>query len=138
MRVLEEAKPPLNQLAHFGVKGMHWGRHKAPDSGAARKPLPSRPVSKFTTERPRALSTRSEGHAPTREDQLVGRAINQGFERATRPAMDTFIRNIPPHQQSSDPRVNALLKRTLDQGLDRVEADAGREFMSRLPTTFRQ
>jgi hypothetical protein len=24
-----EEKPPLDELAHFGVKGMHWGQHKA-------------------------------------------------------------------------------------------------------------
>jgi len=30
-------KPPLNDLIHFGVLGMHWGRHKAKESNAVRE-----------------------------------------------------------------------------------------------------
>jgi hypothetical protein len=31
MIIQGEEKHPLNELAHHGVLGMHWGRHKAPD-----------------------------------------------------------------------------------------------------------
>lgn len=36
-------KPPLDELAHYGVKGMKWGQHKSQSSGGA---TPSRKVKK--------------------------------------------------------------------------------------------
>lgn len=40
-------EPPGNHLEHFGVKGMHWGHHKAKDVGGS---APSKPKKKPTTK----------------------------------------------------------------------------------------
>lgn len=42
-----------------------------------------------------------------------------------RSGMKHLVKNIPPHNQSSDPAVNAVLNRAMSQGLDRVEERAG-------------
>lgn len=74
----------------------------------------------------------------SREEALVARSLNQAYERKVAPAMNHYVANIPPHNQSSDPAVNALLNRALSQGLDRVEAQAGQGFGAGLPGRYRQ
>ena len=128
-------KPSLEELVHFGTKGMRWGvRHKPKPPTRAQR-MHERVNG---PERPRALSTKADQNNPSREDQLVGRVIGQAHQRAVQPHLDRFDANIPKHNQSSDPRVNELLSRTLQQARNSVEADAGRAFMQGLPTTFRQ
>lgn len=124
MIIAGQEKPSLDSIKHFGIRGMKWGRRKAHDSG------------KSAPAQPRTLPRSSEGRAPTREEQLVGRAVNQGHARVVGPAMAKFVRDIPPHQASSNPAVEALLNRALSQGVNRVEAEAGRAFMEGLPVQF--
>lgn len=104
-------------IAHFGIKGMRWGvKKKSKFSGAS------------APRRPKEATKDS-----SREEQLVSRALNQGYDRVVGRAMATHVINIPKHSQSSDPRVNELLSRVLTQSLNRVEAEAGRKFMENLP-----
>lgn len=127
-----------NNLIHFGVKGMHWGQHRRQSvstSASRHNPVPRRPASP-----PQRFSGASEPRRPkevgsnaSREEQLVSRSLNQAYMRAVGPAMAVHVMNIPDHKQSSDPRVNELLNRVLTQSLNRVEEQAGRQFMSGLP-----
>lgn len=125
MTMIQE-KPSLEELVHFGIKGMHWGSRKKSTS-----------TGQTTPSRPRKNSTKSEGRPQTREDIVVSRAIQQGYARVVGPPMAKFVRDIPPHQKSSDPKIQAVLDRALSQGLDRVEANAGKAFVQGLPAQFR-
>ena len=116
-----------SDFAHFGIKGMRWGvRRKKQFSGV------SEPVG------PRATSSKSAAGKPeTRENALVSRAINQGYQRSVGPSMAMYVRDIPRHNKSADPKVQALLDRVLQQGLNRTEEQAGRRYMEGLPATYR-
>ena len=113
------------ELAHFGIKGMRWGVRRKPKFTGVTEPAG-----------PRALSTKTVGRPVTKADELVGRAVNQGYQRSVGPAMAVFVRDIPRHNKTTDPRTQAVLDRALSQGLNRVEEQAGRRYMQGLPPTF--
>ena len=116
-----------DDLAHFGIKGMRWGvRRRQSFSGV------SAPV------RPRATSSKSApGRPESRENQVVSRAINQGYDRDVGPSMAMFVRDIPRHSKSTDQKTQAVLDRALSQGLNRVEEQAGRAYLQGLPGMYR-
>lgn len=60
-----EEKPPLDQLAHFGVKGMHWGQHKADLPGVSRDV--NRDAAKAAKEFARAKAFFGEGAGTRRK-----------------------------------------------------------------------
>lgn len=106
-----------NFLEHAGIKGMRWGK---------------RTVKKSTTPiRPRAGT---EGK--TREQQLVNRAVEQGYTRVVTPALNKVVLNTPKYSMSSDPAVNALLSRVGNQASNRVESEAGSTFMANMPSSY--
>lgn len=115
MIILEGGNPPLHELVHFGIKGMRWGRRKK--------------FSGISAPRTPREATKNS----SREEQLISRVTNQGYVRVVGPPMARYVRDIPNYKQSSDPKVNALLSRTLTQGVNRVEEEAGRAYMLNLP-----
>lgn len=62
-------KPPLDELAHFGVKGMHWGQRKSEIPGVSRKT--SHDAAKDAKEFARAKQFYGEG-AGTRRKLIKG------------------------------------------------------------------
>jgi hypothetical protein len=121
-------------LAHFGIKGMHWGTHKAqPGSPKISSTRPTSKKPRFTGTKPPSRPREATSDA-VRADQIVAKALNRGYDRSVGVAMATHIRDVPSHSHSSDPGVNALLSRVLTQSVNRVEEQAGRQFMANLPT----
>lgn len=125
MNIIGQEKPSLETLVHFGVKGMRWGFKKA----STRTSEP---------EQPRTISSKVRGRAPTKEEKLVGKAVDQGHTRTIAPALTKFVVNAPRRTTSSDPRVEALLNRSFQQAANSVEAQAGRAYIQGLPADFRQ
>jgi len=116
MRYLFDEKPSLEELSHHGIKGMKWGSRRAKPTGVS---APQRP-----REVPKEASA---------SEQVLARAVQGGYNRTVAPHMARYIRNIPRHTVSNDPRANEVLQRVLGQGLNRVEEQAGRKYMEGLP-----
>jgi hypothetical protein len=115
-----------NDFAHFGIKGMRWGVSRKKKFSGESAPA-----------RPRATSSKNVGKTESRADQVVSRAINQGYDRTVGPPMTMFIRDIPRHSKSTDRKTQEVLDRALGQGLNRVEEQAGRAYLQGLPGMFR-
>lgn len=126
MIIVEQEELSVDDILHFGVKGMRWG-FKKKESTRSVEP-----------ERPRTVSSKVHGRAPTREESLVGKAIDSGHTRAISPALTKFAVNAPRRAPSGDARVEALLNRSYSQAANSVEAQAGRAYMQGLPSDFRQ
>jgi hypothetical protein len=140
-------------LAHHGVKGMHWGVRKAEEEAHSqrvseyRKGSEAKAAGKAASSRQATAMRKSKSETPLRpktaptsaskEDQLVSRAVSQAYERATSPAVERYFSSAPAHSPSGNPAVDALLKRSLNQGANRIETAAGESFVKNLPPTIR-
>jgi len=142
----------ISFLAHSGVKGMHWGVRQQRTSDAEvhsqrimegrRSAAASRAGTATSPRQATAIRKSSSGKplrpAPppknaTREQALIAKAAQQGYDRAASPATVRYFNNAPARRASADPKVNDLLIRVMSQGANRVEAAAGKAFIDGLP-----
>lgn len=129
-------------MAHFGVKGMHWGvrQQRASDAKVhseqimkGRRSAAASAASTAGGKSAKPLRPRDAPKNASVSDQILARALQQGYDRATSPAVVRYFDNAPKYNRSADPKVNEVLNRVMSQGANRVETAAGQSFIRGLP-----
>jgi hypothetical protein len=113
-------------LTHHGVKGMHWGVREASSSGTSS--VQDRGQNKSSTP----LRPRPAQSGQTREQQLVARSATQAHTRVVAPALTKYAVQHPGIPKSNHDPVQELLEKANREAANRVEREAGKDFIRNL------
>lgn len=102
-------------------------------TGSSSAPAPARPRYTGQTE---PVRPRDSAPGASAADQMLTKMFNDQYKRAVGPALAAHAMNYPRYNASSDPKVNALLNNVKQQSFNRVEAQAGAQFMAALPQSY--
>lgn len=86
--MIDQSKPPLDELAHFGVKGMKWGQRKSRPDGISAKT--NRTAQKDATEFTKAKLFYGEG-AGTRRKLIKAKVEERSKDPAYKAAFDHHV-----------------------------------------------
>lgn len=128
--MIDDEKPPLDELVHFGIKGMQWGVRHKPAAGRGFTLKPGRSTGEIRLAR---KSVRKDAKAVNKE--VLKRLVGKSSKEAVREKKLTFLTNPNRATAARMTRGETLAIALLATPATAALAVGGSQFQSRLITS---